>query len=37
MAALKSGELIPPRSYEELRAMIRERFKSYRDAQNEGE
>ncbi len=37
MAALESGELIPPRSYEELRAMIRERFKSYRDAQNEGE
>ncbi len=37
MAAIESGELIPPQSYEELRALIRERFKSYRDAQNEGE
>jgi predicted transcriptional regulator len=37
MAAIESGELVPPRSYEELRALIREQFRSYRDAQNDGE
>jgi predicted transcriptional regulator len=37
MAAIESGELVPPRSYEELRALIREQFKNYRNAQNNGE